>query len=84
MNGIQVTPFIIEISTDISLCEILNMSEMNISGYEFSYTESVHYLAENRIGIRKSIISQGITKCGGELYILSEIDKKMIARILFP
>ncbi|ENH2727798.1 transcriptional regulator [Escherichia coli] len=76
MNGIQVTPFRSDISTDISLCNILNMSEMKISGYEFSYTESVPYLAENRIGIRKSIISQEITKCGGELYILSEIDKK--------
>ncbi|EIH0820829.1 helix-turn-helix transcriptional regulator, partial [Escherichia coli] len=53
-----VTPFISMFPTDCSLYEISNIPELEISGYEFSYAESIPYLAENRIGLRKSIILQ--------------------------
>lgn len=66
-----VTPFISMFPTDCSLYEISNIPELEISGYEFSYAESIPYFAENRIGLRKSIILQEIKKCKNELYIHS-------------
>ncbi|WP_213081491.1 hypothetical protein, partial [Escherichia coli] len=57
------------------LYAISNIPELEISGYEFSYAESIPYLAENRIGLRKSIILQEIKKCKNELYIHSNAVK---------